>query len=91
MRATTLVVVAALSLASAWAVPANAAPMIPNPAANAPSNIIQVWGGCGWGFRPTYWGGCVPNGYYRPHWRYGYHRRFWRRGYWRGGYWRRRW
>ncbi len=70
---------------------ANAALMIPTPVAEASSNIVQVWGGCGWGFHPTYWGGCVPNRvYYRPYWRYrryGYYRPY----YWHRGYWHRRW
>ncbi len=67
---------------------------MPNPDVEAPSNIVQVWGGCGWGFHPTYWGGCVPNRYYRPYWRYrryGYYRPWHHYGYWHHGYWHRRW
>jgi len=74
---------------------ARAAPVIPNPGPQHDLSIIQVWGGCGWGFHPNRWGRCVPNryGYYRPHWRgyYGY-RPHWG-GYYGGGYypsWRQR-
>jgi hypothetical protein len=90
MRAATLIVIGALSMAT-WAFPAKAAPMAPTLHLMAPSNIVQVWGGCGWGFHPTYWGGCVPNRrYYRPYWRYrhyGYYRPYWRYHH----YWHRRW
>ena len=87
MRPTVLIVVSTLGMAATWAVSARAAPMIPNPTAEPASNIVQVWGGCGWGWHPTYWGGCVPNRryYYRPYWgyrRYGYYRPYWHRHYW---------
>ena len=70
--------VGALSLA-ATATPASAAPFVPDLGAGHPSNIVQVWGGCGPGARPVpgHWsrwrGGwvpphCAPN-HYRP---YGY-------------------
>jgi hypothetical protein len=65
---------------------ANAAPIVPNPASDQLSNIVQVAGGCRWGFHPNRWGRCMPN-------RYGYARP---RPYWRapyggpyGGYYRR--
>ncbi len=91
MRATMLVVVAALSMAATGAVPANAAPMMLNDITKASPNIVQVWGGCGWGFHPTYWAGCVPNRphYYRPYWRYRHYGYY--RPYWRYRYWHRRW
>jgi hypothetical protein len=57
--------------------PANATPLAPNPAATRESNIVQVWGGCGWGFRPvpghwSQWRGwvpphCVPNRRWGPY------------------------
>src|SRR5437868_12948656 len=52
---------------------ANAAPIFPSSSSQMDPNIVQVWGGCGWGFHPSPWGRCVPNrwGYhrYRPYWR----------------------
>jgi hypothetical protein len=89
MRLTALRLIVALGIAAVSAVSANAGPMVPNTNSQESSNIVRVWGGCGWGFHPTYWGGCVPNryAYYRPYWRpyywrpyyYGYgYRPYWR-------------
>jgi hypothetical protein len=90
MRAITLIVAIALGMAAWSTVPAKAAPMAPEHSGKAPSSIMQVWGGCGWGFHPTYWGSCVPNRrYYRPYWRYrhyGYYRPYWRHHYWHRGW-----
>lgn len=87
MRAMALFAAAAFGVAAVSAASVNAAPIAPNLDAKATSNIVQVWGGCGWGFHPTYWGGCVPNrAYYRPYWRYrryGYYHPYWRHHYWR--------
>jgi hypothetical protein len=67
--------VGALGLAAS-AVPANAAPPVPNLDAQQTSNIVPAAAGCGWNFHPNRWGRCVPN-------RYGYDRS---RPYWGGGY-----
>jgi hypothetical protein len=82
-----LIVMIALGIADWSTVPATAAPVVPEHRVKVPSNIVQVWGGCGWGFHQTYWGGCIPNRsyYYRPYWRYrqyGYYRPSWRYRYW---------
>jgi hypothetical protein len=81
MRIAALSLVGAVGLAAS-ALSASAAPIAP-PAAPPQANIVQVAGGCGWGFHPNHWGRCAPNrGYYRPHasWR-----PYWR-GYYGGGY-----
>ena len=52
MRLTALTLIGALGLA-ATAVSARAAPAIPTPDAHQASGIVQVWGGCGPGFRPV--------------------------------------
>ena len=49
-RSVTLI--GALGLA-ALAGSARAAPLVPDPAVSVSPNIIQVWGGCGRGFRPV--------------------------------------
>src|ERR1700730_1659213 len=88
MRLAALALVGVLGLLGA-AASARAAPAIPNLGPQQDPNIIRVWGGCGWGFHPNPWGGCVPNRYgyyrYRPYWGsdYGY-RPHWG-GYYGGG------
>src|SRR3981189_1244013 len=62
MRVVAMAFVGALGLAAS-AVPANAAPPVPNLDAQQTSNIVQVAGGCGGGFHPNRWGRCVPNRY----------------------------
>src|SRR5260370_15095251 len=81
MRIAALTLVGAIGLAVS-ALSASAAPIAPAMTTPNASNIVQVAGGCGWGFHPNRWGRCTPNhyGYYRPH--------HWR-PYWRG-YYRRR-
>ncbi len=81
MRVTALSLIGVLGLAVA-AASARAAPVIPDLATQHVSGIVQVWGGCGWGFRPvpghwSPWRGWVP-----PH--CAPIRRPW--GYYRGGY-----
>jgi hypothetical protein len=69
MRVTALSLIAAVALTLS-AASANAALTVPVPMRQQ-ANIVQVAGGCGWGFHPNRWGHCVPNhyGYYRPqHW-----------------------
>ncbi len=90
MRARTLIAVLALGAATLSTTPTKATPMASQHSIRASSNIVQVWGGCGWGFHPSYWG-CVPNRryYYRPYWRYrhyGYYRPYWHRRYWHRGW-----
>jgi hypothetical protein len=97
-RLASLAVLGTIALGSIMA-PANAAPIIPNSSSQTNPSIVQVWGGCGWGFHPNPWGRCVPNrwGYsryrpyygYRPYWRsysYGgdYYYPHWRHRYWYG-------
>jgi hypothetical protein len=77
MRIAAITAAGALGLAAS-AIAANAAPAVPGPADQ--QNIIQIAGGCGWGFHPNRWGRCVPN-------RYGYRAPSWR-GYYGGGYYR---
>ena len=64
MRPAGLSLIGALGLIVA-AASANAAPTVPGPAASHQSNIIQVAGGCGFGWHPNYWGDCVPNRFMR--------------------------
>jgi len=65
-------------------------PVAPVPSPDNKQGIIQVWGGCGWGFHPNRWGHCVPNrwGYDRPYWRHHYYGGgyypYWRQRYWYG-------
>jgi hypothetical protein len=82
MRSTSLKLIGALGIVAIWAVSANAAPTVPNLDPRASSNIVQVQDACGWGYRLTYWGDCVPN-------YYGYRHYGWRHHYYRGRYWRR--
>jgi hypothetical protein len=79
MRMAALTLAGAVCLAAS-AVAANAAPSVPGPVSQPGSIVVQVAGGCGWGFHPNRWGRCIPNryGYYRP-------RPYWR-GYYGGGY-----
>jgi hypothetical protein len=84
-------VIALASLAAS----ANAAPVVANLRSQPDLNIVQVWGGCGWGFHPNPWGRCVPNrsGYYRyrPYYGYRHYSRYYYGGghypYWRHRYW----
>ena len=64
MRLTALMLIAALGMAAS--APAGRRTLAQSYRTLTPdsSNIVQVWGGCGWGFHPTYWGGCVPNPFY---------------------------
>ena len=94
MRMTALVLSAAFGVAAS-ALSAGAAPVgIVSPAPQA-SNVVQVAGGCGWGFHRTYRGYCVRN--WRRHYSHRHHR-YYRPyayrgygyppypGYYRGGY-----
>jgi len=88
MRITTLTLLGALGLGVSI-MPANAAPSIPAAPPASALNIIQVAGGCGWGFHP-YRGRCVRTRHYRPYSYshrynrpYGYHRSY---PYYGGGY-----
>ena len=85
MRIAALSLVGAVCLAAS-AMAVNAAPAVPSPASQPEANIVQVAGGCGWGFHPNRWHHCVPNRYMH---RYGYYRPgpYWR-GYYGGGYYR---
>jgi hypothetical protein len=93
MRARILALIAGLATGSA-AMSAQATPVAPVPGPDSKQGIIQVWGGCGWGFHPNRWGHCIPNrwGYYRPYrpyWRHHYYYGsgyypYWRRHYWYG-------
>src|SRR5262249_56491961 len=65
----------AIALAGTFAVTvvatASATPLAPSLASEHATNIVQVSGGCGWGWHPNRWGRCVPNRYYgsyHPHW-----------------------
>jgi len=95
-RLARLAVVGTIALGSTMAA-ASAAPIVPNGTSQTNPSIVQVWGGCGWGFHPTPWGRCVPNrwGYhryqpyygYRPHWQSYYgggYYPYWRHRYWYG-------
>jgi len=75
MRIAALALMGALGLAVS-AASASAAPAAQSLGTPQASNIIEVAGGCGWGFHPNRWGRCVPNGY--SHWR--------ERNYYYGGY-----
>lgn len=70
---------------------AGAVPLIIEPGTPARANIVQVWGGCGWGGRPvpghwSPWRGwvpphCVPQWhhlYWRHHHHWGHHHYWWR-------------
>jgi hypothetical protein len=85
MRLTVLTLVGALGVA-ATAVSARAAPVILPPDAHQAPGIVQVWGGCGPGFRPVpghwlRWQGawvpphCAP--IYRPYGPYAAWRPYW--------------
>jgi hypothetical protein len=95
MRFATFTLIGALGLA-ATAVSARAAPVVPNLDAHQASGIVQVWGGCGPGFRPvpghwSQWRGawipphCAPN-HYGGGYGGGYYGRGYGGGYYGGGY-----
>lgn len=92
MRAPVLASIIALATAAAG-MSAQAAPVTPVLGPDGKPGIVEVWGGCGWGFHPNRWGRCVPNryGYYRPYWGgYSYWRSYHGGGYypyWRHRYW----
>lgn len=82
MRTLALALVAVVCLGASSL--AQASPTAPAIGRDDP-NIIRVWGGCGWGWHPTPWGGCAPNhrywnggGYYHPYWHGGYYHPHWR-------------
>jgi hypothetical protein len=91
MRFARLTLIGALSLAAVAVSSARAAPLVPDLAVPAKPGIVQVWGGCGWGFHPVpaHWsrwrGGWVPphcaphRGPYGPYAGWGPH---WRYRYW---------
>jgi hypothetical protein len=90
MKLTTLAVIGAVGVAAAMGTEtANATPLVGGVAAPAAPGIVQVWGGCGPGWRPTKWG-CVRDPHWRgrgPGWRGpgpgpGWRSRHWRRGWW---------
>jgi len=70
MRIAAATLIGAVGLVAS-VVSASAAPAVPAPVEQ--QNIVQVAGGCGWGFHPTRWGRCAPNrwGYARPYPYYG--------------------
>ena len=77
MRAIPLALLSAFGLAAAVTA-AGATPLAPPPATPQASDIVQVSGGCGWGFHRHH-GYCVRNRYrpyaYRPYYpHYGYYR-----------------
>jgi len=74
MRVTALML--AGLLATSAAVSTSAAPAIPNPAAVASANLIQVSGGCGPAYHRNPWGYCVPNPYNYYYTWYGYPRAY---------------
>jgi hypothetical protein len=90
MRLAALTLISSLALAGVTA-SANAAPAIPNLA--APTNLVQVSGGCGPAYHPNPWGYCVPNHYaygygygygggYGPHYGWGYYHPHWHYWHW---------
>ena len=81
MRLSALTLISSLALAAVPAA-AIAAPGAPSLPAQAPANLVQVSGGCGWAYHRDAWGYCEPNGYgygytgygyYRPYYHWGYH------------------
>ena len=60
MRAPILALIAGLAVGSAG-MSAQATPVAPVLGSDSKPGIVQVWGGCGWGFHPNRWGHCVPN------------------------------
>ena len=60
MKLATLAVIGAVSVAASTMGTANATPLARDVAAHTAPNIVQVRGGCGPGWRPT-WRGCVPD------------------------------
>jgi hypothetical protein len=82
MRLAALTLIGSLALAGV-AGSANAAPAMPN--LPAPSNLIQVSGGCGPGAYRDGWGYCVANYYRAPVYYGGYYGPYYRGPYY-GGY-----
>ena len=83
MRLAALTLISTLALAAlpAAAIAAPAAPSVP---AQAPANVVQVSGGCGWAFHRDAYGYCEPNGYgyrgwygYHPYYHWGYYHPYW--------------
>lgn len=75
MRIAAATLIGAFGLA-AVAASADAAPLVPRSPAQQESNIVQIAGGCGWGYHPNRWGRCIRDrhGYARPRpYRYGYY------------------
>ena len=81
MRFATLALVGAIGFGFA-AVPANAAPVIPNPDTQQVSNLIEAAGGCRRGYAPNRWGHCASIQYGKAN-----HDRYSRRDYHRGRGW----
>ena len=85
MRTAVLALIGAVGLTVSVA---DAAPVAPPPPPSQAAGIVQVSGGCGWGFHRHH-GYCVRNRHYRPyayrpHYPYrGYYRPY---GYYGGGY-----
>jgi hypothetical protein len=81
MRTAVLTLLGSLAL-SAAAMPANAGPTLAKPGAPTVSNIIEVSGGCPWGYFRDFYGYCQPYTYAaygtpawhgNPHWHHGHH------------------
>ena len=84
MRTAVLTLLGSLTLSTA-AIPANAGPTIAKPDAPTVSYIVEVSGGCGWGYYRDIYGYCQPYNYgyaaaygypawYGHHWGHGHHR-----------------
>ncbi|HEV8677772.1 MAG TPA: hypothetical protein VGQ90_00250 [Stellaceae bacterium] len=90
MRAAALALFSALGLAASVTA-AGAAPAAPPPVPSQDTDIVQVSGGCGWGFHRHH-GYCVRNRHHRPYAyrpyypHYGYYRPHRHYGYYGGGY-----
>jgi hypothetical protein len=59
-RLVSVAVMGAIALGS-MTTTTSAAPIIPHSSSQMAPNVLEVWGGCGWGFHPNPWGRCVPN------------------------------
>ena len=68
MKLATLAVIGAVAATAMGAGMANATPLAPHGTAQTAPDIVQVRGGCGPGWRPT-WRGCVPDRRWRARWR----------------------
>jgi hypothetical protein len=73
MKLATLALIGVVGVAATGTGTANATPLAPDVVARAAPDIVQVRGGCGPGWRPT-WRGCVPDRRWRS--------RNWRRRWW---------